>query len=59
MKKGNFLPSPPKRSKLQDKPSALKRKRSALQTIKFMNFFLLFCIIFAHLDSFPDSQHSL
>jgi hypothetical protein len=41
-------------SKLQEKPSALKREHPALQKMKFMNFFLCLWVIFALLD--PDSD---
>ncbi len=39
-------------SKLQKKPSALKREHPALQYMKFLIFFLLLWVIFALLD--PD-----
>jgi hypothetical protein len=41
-------------SKLQNKPSALKREHPALQNMKFLTFFLLLQVIFALLD--PDSE---
>jgi hypothetical protein len=41
-------------SKLQKKPSALKREHPALQNIKFLNFFLFLWVIFALPD--PDSE---
>ena len=41
-------------SKLQEKPSALKREHPALQKMKFMNFFLCLWVIFALLD--PDCE---
>jgi hypothetical protein len=37
-------------SKLQEKPSALKREHPAFQNIKFRHFFLFFGVIFALLD---------
>jgi hypothetical protein len=43
-------------SKLQEKPSALKREHLALQKLKFINF-LCFWVIFALLDPDPDPQH--
>jgi hypothetical protein len=68
VKKNNFLiknyhlpiPRPPKRtSKLQKKPSALKREHPALQKMKFLNFFLLLWVIFILLDPDPgpDSEY--
>jgi hypothetical protein len=36
------------------KPSAFKREHPALQKIKFINFFLYVCVIFALLD--PDTD---
>ncbi len=42
-------------SKLQEKPSALKRDHPPLKKIKFVNFFLCLWVIFALLD--PDPQH--
>jgi hypothetical protein len=42
-------------SKLQEKPSALKREHPALQKMKFINFFLCLCVIFALLDPDPDT----
>jgi hypothetical protein len=39
-------------SKLQEKPSALKREHPALQKMKFIYFFLCLWVIFALLD--PD-----
>jgi hypothetical protein len=42
-------------SKLQKKPSALKREHPALQNMKFLHFFLLLWVIFALLD--PDSEY--
>jgi hypothetical protein len=41
-------------SKLQEKPSALKREHPALQNMKFLDFFL---IIFALLDPDPTNQN--
>jgi hypothetical protein len=46
-------------SKLQEKPSALKRKQSAFQKMKFFNFFLFLWVIFTLLDPYPDPQHCL
>jgi hypothetical protein len=45
-------------SKLQKKPSALKREHPALQNIKFLDFILLLWVIFAllDLDPNPDSE---
>jgi hypothetical protein len=38
-----LIPGPPKRtSKLQEKPSALKREHPALQQLKFISFFSIF-----------------
>jgi hypothetical protein len=42
-------------SKLQKKPSTLKREHPALQNMKFLNFFLLLRVIFALLDL--DSEY--
>jgi hypothetical protein len=42
-------------SKIQEKPSVLKREHPALQKIKFMNFFLFLCVIFTLLD--PDLDY--
>jgi hypothetical protein len=42
-------------SKLQKKPSALKREHPALQKMKFVNFFLSLWAIFALVD--PDPLH--
>jgi hypothetical protein len=41
-------------SKLQEKPSALKKEHSALQNMEFINSFLLFWVIFALLDLDPQ-----
>ncbi len=41
-------------SKLQKKPSALKRGHPTLQNMNFYNFFLLLWVIFALLDPDPD-----
>jgi hypothetical protein len=41
-------------SKLQKKPSALKREHPALQNMKILYFFLFLWVIFALLD--PDSE---
>jgi hypothetical protein len=46
---------PQRTSKLQEKPSALKREHSALQNMKFHNFFLFLWVIFALLDPDPES----
>jgi hypothetical protein len=43
-------------SKLQEKPSALKREQPALQKVKFFNFFLCLWVIFAILDPDPDTD---
>jgi hypothetical protein len=48
---------PPERtSKIQKKPSALKREHPAFQSIKFLNFFLLLWVIFVFLDPDPDAE---
>ena len=44
-------------SKLQKKPSALKKEHPALQNMKFLKFFLLLWVIFALLDPDPDSEY--
>ncbi len=44
------------RSKLQKKPSALKREHPALQNMKFLNFFLFLWVIFALLDQDSESE---
>ncbi len=50
------IPSPPLRtSKLQEKPSALKREHPALQNFKFLPFFPIFEGHFALPD--PDPKH--
>jgi hypothetical protein len=41
-------------SKLQEKPSALKREHAVLQNMKFLNFFLFLWVLFALLDSDPN-----
>jgi hypothetical protein len=42
------IPRPPQpTSKLQKKPSAIKREHPALQNMTFLNYFLLLWIIFA------------
>jgi hypothetical protein len=41
-------------SKLQQKPSPLKREHPALQNMKFINFFLFLWVFFALLDLDPD-----
>ncbi len=43
-------------SKLQKKPSALKRGHPTLQNMNFNKFFLLLRVIFALLDPDPDSE---
>jgi hypothetical protein len=43
-------------SKLQKKPSALKRGHPKLQNMNFYKFFLLLWVIFALLDPDPDSE---
>jgi hypothetical protein len=43
-------------SKLQERPSALKREYQALQKLKFINFFLCLWVIFALLDPDPDCK---
>jgi hypothetical protein len=43
-------------SKLQEKPSALKREHPALQKKKFSNFFSMFAVHFALLDPVPDTD---
>jgi hypothetical protein len=43
-------------SKLQKKPSALKRGHPTLQNMNFYKFFLLLWVIFALLDPDPDSE---
>ncbi len=51
------IPRPPKSmSKLQKKPSALKRGHPPLQNMNFYKFFLLLWVIFALLDPDPDSE---
>jgi hypothetical protein len=42
-------------SKLQEKPSALKREHPAFQKMKFFNRFLFFWVIFALLDLDPGT----
>ncbi len=57
------VPSPPWRmSKLQERPSALKREHPSLQNMKFLHFFFFLWVIFAPLDptkiyADPDPQH--
>jgi hypothetical protein len=41
-------------SRLQEKPSDLKRERPTLQNMKFPNFFIFLWVIFALLD--PDCE---
>jgi hypothetical protein len=41
-------------SKLQEKPSALKREHPAFQNMTILYFFLFLCVIFALLDPDPD-----
>ncbi len=43
-------------SKLQEKPSALKREHPALQKMKFINLLLRLWVIFALLDPDPDTD---
>jgi hypothetical protein len=43
-------------SKLQEKPSALKREHPALQKMEFSNIFLCLWVIFALLDPDLDSE---
>jgi hypothetical protein len=43
-------------SKLQEKPSALKREHPALQKMNFVNFFLCLWVIFALLNSDPHTD---
>ncbi len=43
-------------SKLQ-KPSVLKREHPSLQTMKYLHFFQLLCVIFALLDPDLDSGY--
>ncbi len=43
-------------SKLQKKPSALKRGHPTLKNMNFKKKFLLLCVIFALLDPDPDSE---
>ncbi len=52
------LPIPHKvcTSKLQKKPSALKREHPALQNMKFLSFYLFLWVIFALLDPDPDFE---
>jgi hypothetical protein len=40
---------------LRNKPSALKREHPAIQNLKFINFFLFLCVIFALLDPVSES----
>jgi hypothetical protein len=40
----------------QEKPSALNREHPAIQNMKFLYFFLLLWVIFAHLDPDPATQ---
>jgi hypothetical protein len=46
-------------SKLEEKPSALKREHPALQKLKFINFFLCLLVVFALLDPDPDESGDL
>jgi hypothetical protein len=51
-------PGPPLRtSKLQEKPSALKREHPAVQNLKFFPVFLFLRVIFALLDPDPADQN--
>jgi hypothetical protein len=43
-------------SKLQKKPSALKREHLALQNMRFLNFFLFLWVIYALLDPDTDAE---
>ncbi len=43
-------------SKLQEKPSALRRELPALQNMKFLSVFLFLWVIFACLNPDPDSE---
>jgi hypothetical protein len=43
-------------SKLQEKPSALKKGHPIFQNMKFMNFFTFLWVIFALLDPDPYSK---
>ncbi len=43
-------------SKLQDKPSVLKREHPAVQKMKFITFVLFEWVIFALLDPDPDCE---
>jgi hypothetical protein len=42
-------------SKLQEKPSALKREHPALQNMKILKVFIFLFVIFALLNLEPDS----
>jgi hypothetical protein len=44
-------------SKLQKKPSALKKEHLALQNMKILKFFVLLIVISALLDLDPDSEY--
>jgi hypothetical protein len=44
-------------SKLQKKPSALKREHSAFKNMKFLLKFLHFWVIYAILDPDPESEY--
>jgi hypothetical protein len=44
------------KSKVQEKPSAVKKEHPAFQKMKFINFFLCLWIIFAFLDPVPDPE---
>ena len=60
MIKNYYLPIPrlPKRkSKLQKKPSALKREHPALHNMNFLDFLTLLHAIFALLDPDPDYEY--
>jgi hypothetical protein len=41
-------------SKLQEKPSALKREHPVFKNMKILDFFLFLWVIFAFLDPDPD-----
>jgi hypothetical protein len=58
IKKCNLLiPRPPLRtSKLQEKPSALKKEHPSLQKMIFNDFLLLLWVILALLETDPDFE---
>jgi hypothetical protein len=50
-----LIPRPPLRtSKLQEKPSALKREHPVLKNMKILDFFLFLWVTFSLLDPDPD-----